>query len=179
MSDSAPTKPWVMQSIFVALCFAVIFFQLLPLETTPRRWTGPDMVLLICFAWSLRRPDYVPAILVALVALMADLLFQRPPGLFAALMVLATETLKRRARLLRDQTFAVEWLTVASALLGVMLSYRLVLSLMVVPHPPLGLTLIQLVMSVLCYPLVAAVSHYLFGVRKVAPGEVDAWGHKL
>lgn len=179
MSDAAPTKLWVMQATYVALSLTVIFFQLLPLETIPRRWTGPDVLVLIGFAWALRRPDFLPAYLVAFVALMADLMFQRPPGLMAAILVIATETLKRRSRLLRDQGFAVEWLTVASALLAVMLSYRLILSIMVVPHPPLGLTLIQLVMSVMCYPLIAALSHYLFGVRRVAPGEVDAWGHKL
>ena len=76
MSDAAPTKLWVMQATYVALSLAVIFFQLLPLETTPRRWTGPDVVVLIGFAWALRRPDYLPAYLVAFVALMADLMFQ-------------------------------------------------------------------------------------------------------
>lgn len=179
MSDSAPTKPWVMQCAFAALTLAVIFFQLLPLETTPRRWTGPDLVLLISFAWALRRPDYVPAYLVGLIALMADLMLQRPPGLMAALVVIAVQTLKKRSRLLRDQGFAVEWLTVASTLLAVMLAFRLVLTLTAVPQAPMGLTLIQLVMSVVCYPAVAALSHFAFGVRRVAPGEVDAWGHKL
>ncbi|MCG7573428.1 rod shape-determining protein MreD [Phaeobacter sp. CNT1-3] len=179
MSDTAPAQPWVKQLVFAGLCLAVIFFQLLPLETTPRRWTGPDLVLLICLTWSMRRPDFAPVYLIALVALMADLMLQRPPGLLAALTVVASQTLTKRARQMRDQGFAVEWLTIAGALLVVMLGNRLVLSLAAVPQAPLGLTIIQLIMSVLCYPAVVAAAHFLFGVRKVAPGEVDAWGQKL
>lgn len=179
MSDTSPTRPWVKQMLFLGAALGVIFFQLLPLETTPRRWTGPDLLVLLTLAWALRRPDYLPAYLVALVMLLADLLFQRPPGLMAGLMVLAAEALKRRSASMRDQTFALEWLAISTTLLAVMLSYRLVLSILLVPQAPIGLTLIQLVVSILCYPAVAALTHYAFGVRKVSPGEVDAWGHKL
>jgi rod shape-determining protein MreD len=179
MSEASPTQPWVKQLSFVGLCLAVLFFQLLPLETTPRRWTGPDLVLLICLTWALRRPEFAPAYLIAGVALLADLMLQRPPGLLAALTVIASQTLTRRARQMRDQGFAVEWLTVSGALLAVMLGNRLVLALVAVPQAPMGLTLIQLIMSILFFPLVAALAQVLFGVRRVAPGEVDAWGHKL
>jgi rod shape-determining protein MreD len=169
----------MMQATYLGLMSMVLFFQLLPLETTPQRWSGPDLLLLISFAWALRRPDYLPSFLVAGIALMADLLLQRPPGLMAALMVVAVQLLKKRARQLRDQSFAIEWLSVAVALLVITLANRMILNITAVPQAPLSLSLVQLVMSMICYPVVVAISHALIGVRKVAPGEVDSWGQRL
>lgn len=174
MSEALTTRRWGMRLAFVVLALAIIFFQLLPLETTPRRWTGPDLLILITFAWAVRRPDYLPAFLVAFVFLLGDLLFQRPPGLLAALTVLAVEALKRRSRNLRDQTFPVEWLTVSAMLVAVMLGNRMVLALLLIPQAPLGLTVVQLIMTVLTYPLIAAVSHFLFGVRRIAANDAEA-----
>lgn len=179
MNEAAGSRLWVMRLIFLVLSLVIIFFQLLPLETTPRRFTGPDMLVLLAYAWAIRRPEYVPALLVAITALLGDFLFQRPPGLMAALMVLSTGALKRRARNLRDQAFPVEWLTIAGMVVLVMLGNRLVLALMLVPQAPLGLTLIQAIMSVIFYPVVVLASHLVFGVRKITPGEANAMGHQL
>ncbi|SEQ11008.1 rod shape-determining protein MreD [Thalassovita taeanensis] len=179
MAEQSPGRVWTMRATYVALALVVIFFQLLPLETTPRRWAGPDLLTILGFAWALRRPDYVPVLAVAGVMLLADLLFQRPPGLMAALVVMATETLKARARGMRDQPFPVEWLSVSVMLVMVMLGNRMILALLLVPQAPVGLTVIQLVMTVLTYPVVVLASGTLLGVQKAAPGEVDALGHRL
>ena len=40
----------------------------------------------------------------------------------------------------------------------------------------LWLTLLQLVFTVLVYPLVVVVSRVVFGVRRITPGELDALG---
>ncbi|MBR9650935.1 rod shape-determining protein MreD [Thalassovita aquimarina] len=174
MSEALTTRRWGMRLAYVLLALAIIFFQLLPLETTPRRWTGPDLLILITFAWAVRRPDYLPAFLVASNFLLGDFLFQRPPGLLAALTVLAVEALKRRSRSLRDQTFLVEWLTVSVMLIVLMLSDRMVLAVLLIPQSPMGLTLVQLIMTIIAYPLVAAVSHSLFGVRRIAANDAEA-----
>ncbi|WP_323786293.1 rod shape-determining protein MreD [Thalassovita sp.] len=178
MNETLTSRRWTMQLAYVVLALAIVFFQLLPLETVPRRWTGPDLLILITFSWAVRRPDYVPAILIAVVFLLGDLLFQRPPGLLAALTVLASEALKRRSRSLRDQTFPVEWLTVSGALILVMLGNRLVLAVLLIPQAPVGLTLIQLIMTILTYPIIAMLSHYLFGVRPIAANDAEALRHR-
>jgi rod shape-determining protein MreD len=49
--------------------------------------------------------------------LLADLLFLRPPGLWAAIVVLGHEFLRNREQGLRDMPFFVEWGLVASLLL--------------------------------------------------------------
>ena len=67
-------------------------------------------------------------------ALLADFLFQRPPGLWAALVVLAAEALKARAVGLRDLPFPVEWVSVGTTLVGITLAYRLVLAVLLEPQ---------------------------------------------
>ena len=176
MMESAATRLWLMRTTYVMLALVIFFFRLLPLDMTPPLWAGPDVLLALTFAWALRRPEYVPVLSVGLVMLLADLLFQRPPGLWAALAVVATGMMKSRARGLRDQTFAMEWLSVGIMIVGLVLGYRLIMSLAMVPQAPIGLTTIRAVMTVLIYPVVVAGSVFVFDVRKSTPGEVDATG---
>ncbi|MEM7074861.1 MAG: rod shape-determining protein MreD [Pseudomonadota bacterium] len=179
MADSELSKMWFMRLLYVCLALLVLFFQLMPLDTVPRIWAGPDITLALTFAWVLRRPEYVPPLLVACVLLLGDLLLHRPPGLWAVLVVLGAETLRARYTGLRDMTFVAEWVAVASTLAVVTLAYRLVLGLALVDQAPLGLNLIQVLMTLIAYPVVVGVSQVLFGVRKRAPGDLDPLGGRI
>lgn len=137
---------------------------------------GPDLLIAFAFAWSLRRPEYVPSLLLALLFLLADLLLQRPPGLWAVLALLACENLKGRSRSLRDATFGAEWIAVAVLLTVILITNRIVLSVILVAPPQLRLSLLELGMTILVYPAVVFVTHSLMGVRRAAPGELDALG---
>ncbi|WP_253196077.1 rod shape-determining protein MreD [Roseovarius sp. PS-C2] len=165
-----------MRVLYLVLCLALVFLHLLPLDTLPRGWAGPDLMLAMTFAWVLRRPDYVPPLLIAGVFLLADLLFQRPPGLWAAFVLISSQTLRNREAGLRDLTFAMEWLNVATTLVALTIGYRIVLTIMLVDQVPLGLSLMQLVATLVVYPLVAFASQAVLRVRKIAPGDVDALG---
>lgn len=171
-------RPWIMRSVYVLVCLTLLFAHLLPLDTVPKAWAAPEFMLAVTFAWVLRRPEFVPASLIAVLFLLADLLLQRPPGLWAALVLLGSETMRARAPGLRDLTFPVEWLTVCTTLAAMTLGYRIVLSLTVVDQAPLGLSLIQMVMTLLAYPVVVLITQTIFGVRKMTPGEVDTMGHR-
>lgn len=179
MNDLSLTRLWAMRAAFLFLALVILFFQLLPMETTPRRWAGPDLLLCFACAWSLRRPEYVPALTLALAFLMFDLLLQRPPGLWALLALIGCENLKSRGRSLRDGSFAAEWLTVGTVMVLIALCYRLVLALTLVDVPRLGLTLSELGMTLLFYPLIVAFTHGVLRVRKTAPGDLDALGHRV
>ena len=172
-------RPWLMRSLYCLVCIVLLFIQLLPLETVPRVWAAPELILALTFAWVLRRPEFAPPVMIALIFLLADLLVQRPPGLWAAFVLLGSETLRARAPGLRDLTFPVEWLTVATTLVIMTLGYRIVLSLTVVDQAPLGLSLIQLVMTLLTYPLVVLVTQSIFGVRKRSPREGNTAGYRI
>ena len=170
---------WLHWLLFAGLCAAIFFVRLLPLHPAQTPWPGPDLITAFAFAWVLRRPAYMPAALLAAALFLADLLFLRPPGLWAALAVMGLEFLRGRAQLSRSLPFAAEWGLVAIVLLFMTFGQRLILGLLLVPQPPLGLDLLRWLATLLAYPAVVLVSAYLFGVRKVAPGAIDELGHPI
>lgn len=176
MAENAAYRMWAMRALYVALGLLLVFLHLLPLDTLPRGWAGPDLMLALTFAWVLRRPEFVPPLLIAAMILLGDLMFHRPPGLWAALVLVAAETLRARASGLRDQTFAAEWVAVATTLIATTLAYRVVLALLMVDQAPLGLSIMQLVMTLVAYPVVVLLTQTVFGVRKLAPGDIDPLG---
>ncbi len=180
MAETGPlTRIAVARLIFLGLCLALIYARLLPLETVPRTLVMPDILLALTLSWVARRPAYVPALLIAAVFLLADLMFQRPPGLWTALVLLLTEALRRRAAELRGLTFLLEWTTVAVCIVAVFFGYRLALALTMLPPPPLVPYLVQMVMTILAYPVVTGLCYLLLGLRRPAPGAVEAYGQKL
>lgn len=178
MNDASGFRLWSMRIAFVGVAFVVFIFNLLPLQTLPRGWAGPD--LLICFAlvWSLRRPEYVPLWLLAGLFFLADLLLSRPPGLEAALSVLACFDAQNRARRAQAEGFPAEWFRSALLIVGVIIVGRLILMVVLVTPPPLGLTIFQATVTILAYPCVVAISAMFFGVRQSAPGDLDGYGQR-
>lgn len=179
MAERSPAKVWLMRFVYLGIALVILIAHLLPLETTPTRFAGPDLLVALTFAWALRRPQYVPMLLVALTMLLADLLLQRPPGLWALLMLFSTEWLKSRDRTLRENTFVAEWLTVATTLFLATLTYRIVLGLLIVSPGALSLSIMQYGMTLLVYPLIAGASFLAFGSRRGKQGEFDKTGRKL
>ncbi len=176
MASTAPSRIWGMRMAFLGICLLIIFFHLLPLDTLPRRWAPPDLLLCLVFSWSVRRPDFVPVASVAGIMLLGDLLFHRPPGLLALLVVIGNEYMRRQSGHSRDMSFMGEWVTAAATITVITIANRLVLGATGVQQAALGLILIQMIMTVFAYPLVALVSQNLLGVRRLAPSDLDAMG---
>ncbi len=179
MADSPSATVWIGRFIYLGLAALVVFVQLMPLDTRPPTWAAPDVLLAITLAWVARRPHYVPFGIVIVVFLLTDLLFQRPPGLWAALVLVLTEMVRSRSRGLRNVPLALEWGTVAMGIIAITLANRLVLAVAMTPQAPLPLTLIQMVMTIAIYPVVVVLAHFLFGLTRPAPGQVDSLGHRL
>lgn len=156
-----------------------ILVRLLPLSVTPGAWPGPDLLLALTLAWVLRRPAHLPVVAIALVFLAEDLLVSRPPGLWALVVVIGTEFLRRRQSVVREMNLLLEWATVAAVLVAMTLGYRLCLAIVMTPREPLDLSLIRLAVTVLAYPAVVWVLHYSLQVRKPLTGEVDELGRRL
>ncbi len=167
---------WAMRLTYVGLCLAVMIAHLLPLDTLPRLWAPPDLLMGFTFAWALRRPDFVPILSIAAVFLIADLLFQRPPGLYAALMVTGTEYLRIRFTGLRDASFVGEWIAVCVMIAGLTLANRLILTVVASSLAPLGPTLIQMALTMISYPLIVIATQSVMGVRKPDPRGTDSMG---
>lgn len=192
---------------FVSLGLLIILIHLIPLETVPPslggtslvpidqpraiagteteilldpvRWIAPDFLLLIAFAWVTRRPTFAPVLAIAGLFLLADMLFHRPPGLWAALVLIASEILRGRSKSMRTLPFSLEWATVGAAIVTITAIYQFTLSMVLVTQPALGLTLLQMIVTIAAYPVVVVLSYVAFGVKRPAPGEVDALGHRI
>ncbi len=176
MAEQARSSLWIMRALYLALCMAVIFAHLLPLDTVPRGWAPPDYLIAFTFAWALRRPDFVPILAVAPVFLVADLLFQRPPGLMAALVVVGTEYLRIRFSGLRDASFAREWIAVCVMCAAITFANRLILSVVASDLAPTGPAMVQMVLTMLFYPLAVLATEWIMGVRKPDPRSAETLG---
>ncbi|MCI5085326.1 MAG: rod shape-determining protein MreD [Rhodovulum sp.] len=172
MIDPVTSQRWLYRSLFVGICMVIVFFQILPLSTLPTSVPGPDLLLCLTFAWVHRRPEFVPPLLIALVFLTVDMLTQRPPGLRVALILLAVEFLLSRHDDSSQMPFAAELLFTVSAIVVLTLGYGIVLRLLAVADAPLHLSMIQMVATILFYPLVAGASHLLLS-RLGGTGDLD------
>lgn len=177
MTPDTSTQLWVMRAAFFGLALVILFTNLLPIKTSaPQAWAGVDLLMAFAMAWSVRRPEYLPVFMMAVIFLLADLLLQRPPGLWAVLMLLACERLKSQSLTLRDAGFPTECLTVGAMIVGIYLGNRVILAILLIDLPPLGLYLLQMIVTLAVYPLTVFVTHVFMGVRKVSAGDVGAGG---
>ncbi len=165
--------------LFLTVAVVLIFVRLLPLQTAAGSLPGPDLLLCLIFAWTVRRPEYLPVLMIAGVVLLEDMLLMRPPGLWTGLVILASEFIRGRVALTRELNFGVEWLLVAGLMLGTFLAYRLAFSLCFLPQPAFGFALVQILWSVMAYPFVVALSRYGLDLHKPATGELDTYGRPL
>jgi len=159
--------------LFAAICFAVIFFSILPNQLGTSRFPWPDVLYLLAASWVLRRPEYAPFWLIAAAALLMDAFFLRPMGLWAALMVLGTEFLRRREEPSRDLPFLIEWATVSATLLAMIIISRALYTMLLIDRAPIGLTLLGLLVSIVSYPLFVFINRYVFGIRKITAREAE------
>jgi rod shape-determining protein MreD len=179
MADGFNRSIWTHRALFAGIALFLMFWRLLPLPHPPGALPGPDILLCLTFAWTMRRPDYLPVLLIAGVVLLEDMLLMRPPGLWAALVVLASEFIRSRAALTRELNFGIEWILVAGLMLALLVAYRLAFVLMLLPQPGFGFALVQVLWSILCYPVVVALSRFVLDLYKPAMGQVDAQGRRM
>lgn len=164
---------WLLRGGYIILTMCVLFVQLMPISLTPAQWAPPDVMLAISLAWAQRRPGILPIWLVAGTFLLLDIMFQRPPGVWAALCLLTIEWFKSRERQNTEVAFAVEWLSVAGSVVIMTLMYRGILLATALDAGPLHLATWQGALTVALYPLVVLASHFIFGIRRTAPNETD------
>lgn len=173
----APTSArhvWTYRALFLVLCLMILSFKMLPLGLDDYGLPGPDLLLALTLAWLLRQPAVVPIGAIVVVFLLADFLLQRPPGLWTLLVILASESLRRRRLAMTEFPFLVEWSAFAVAVFTMIILERVALWLLMLELPSLGLALAHGIVTAAIYPLVVAASKFLFGLRKIGPAEAKA-----
>jgi rod shape-determining protein MreD len=170
---------WMYWLLFLTLALVFLFLRLLPLGGAAGGWPGPDLLLCLMLAWVTQRPDHLPVFLIAVVMLAEDLILMRPPGLWTAIVVLATEFLRGRSALTRELGFAAEWLLISGVMVAMLLVYRLIFAVAFLQQPGFGFAFAQTVGSILSYPVVVVLLRLAFNLRKPSTGEVDEMGRRL
>lgn len=178
MIDPATARKLARWALYLGVALGLIALRLMPLSGGALQFPGPDLLLAVTLAWVLRRPEQVPLLLVAVAFLAEDILLMRPPGLWAALAVLATEFCRSRESSWRDLPFAVEWALVALVMGAMILANRALMSLTFNAQPPLGQQMLQLLATLAAYPLIVLAARAILGLRRAATGEVDQYGHR-
>lgn len=150
---------------YLALAAAITVLAMLPGEAVPRRWPVPDVLLLVTLAWLARRPAHLPVLSLAAVFLAADFVTGQPPGLRAALVLVAAEHLRGRAAAPPAGPLA-EWARAGAAVLLIAFAERALLGLTLTPAPDMGPVLLRAISGALLYPLAALFVAYVLGVRR-------------
>ena len=179
MGDPLRRDVLVHRGLYLLVVLVMLFLRLLPLGDGAARLPGPDLVLCLTLAWLLRRPDYLPALLIVAVFLVEDLLLMRPPGLWTAVVLLGTEALRSRIALTRELSFVLEWAFMGMLMMAMFLAYRLVHVLTLMPQPGFGYAMVQVLASIMVYPAVVWLSFITLGVHKPGMGEIDQMGRRL
>ena len=164
MDEQGLAALWARRALYLAAAGVLILAGLVPIGGAPRTVPPPEALLALTLAWIARRPREVPAASVALVFLLADMLFLRPPGLHALAVVAAAEWL--RAHPARPGEPLTEWGRAGAAILVAGLAEQAVLALTLTDGPPLGPALARSALTAAIYPLAALLVWAALGVRR-------------
>ena len=146
-------KSFAHQVIYFCIGLLIIFFQILPLQTTPQTWSGPNVLLVFFAAIVSTRPEFTSSFLVASIFLIEDFFLMRPPGLMSALTVLGFYFLTRKFQNQEGNSFIFGWGSVTSCLTIILLLYYLISVLLFIPSAGFKLTLMELLMTLALYPI--------------------------
>jgi len=146
-------KSFAHQVVYFCIGLLIIFFQILPLQTTPQTWSGPNVLLVFFAAIVTKRPEFTSSFLVASIFLIEDFFLMRPPGLMSSLTVLGFYFLKRKFHYQEGNSLIFGWGSVTACLTIILLLYYFISVLLFIPSAGLRLTLIELIVTLALYPV--------------------------
>lgn len=176
MVDPATTRLVLHWALFLLLGLALIFLNLLPLSTDPESWPGPDLIYCLAAAWMMRRPSYVPVLLLAFMLLLSDLLFLKPVGLWTAIGLLGFEFLRGQALQPGDLPITSEIVLVGCTFAVMTGIYAGVLAVFDEATALAHDMALHVLFTVLAYPFVVLFTHFVLQVRYIRPGGYSGFG---
>ncbi len=163
---SATPKIWLYRALFFFLGLLAIAYPLLPLQFTPTRWPAPEILFGLTMAWVVRQPESAPFLLIAALALLADAVLMRPLGLWALLLLMASETLRFSYKSIQERGLIAEFSMVAALFLAMSILQNLLLWVSFSQSLE-AMRMLQFgVLTLLCYPVMVVFLHYIIRVRK-------------
>ena len=146
-------KSFAHQVVYFCIGLLIIFFQILPLQTTPQTWSGPNILLVFFAAIVTKRPEFTSSFLVASIFLIEDFFLMRPPGLMSSLTVLGFYFLKRKFQYQESNSLLFGSGSVSACLTIILLLYYFISILLFIPSAGFRLTLMELIVTLALYPV--------------------------
>ncbi len=146
-------KSFAHQVVYFCIGLLIIFFQILPLQTTPQTWSGPNVLLVFFATIVTKRPEFASSFLVASIFLIEDFFLMRPPGLMSSLTVLGFYFLKRNFQYQEGNSLIFGWGIVTTCLSIILLLYYVISILLFIPSAAFRLTLMELILTLALYPV--------------------------
>ncbi len=159
-------KIWLYRALYLLLGLLAIAYPILPLQFTPARWPAPELLFALTMAWVVRQPESAPFLLIAGLALIADAVLMRPIGLWAVLLLMASETVRFSYRSIQDRGLMMEFSVVAALLVVMVILQNLLLVISFSQSLEVGRMLQFALLTMLCYPVMVVFLHYIVRVRK-------------
>ena len=146
-------KSFVNQVVYFCIGLLIIFFQILPLQTTPQTWSGPNVLLVFFAAIVSKRPEFTSSFLIASIFLIEDFFLMRPPGLMSSLTVLGFFFLKRKFQNQEEMSLLFVWGSVATCLSFILMLYYFISILLFIPSAGFRLTLMEIMVTLALFPI--------------------------
>ena len=176
MAEQGPLALWTRRALYLAVAGVLILAGLVPLGAVPRTVPPPEALLALTLAWIARRPSEVPTLSVAAVFVLADLLFLRPPGLHALLVLAGAEWL--RAHPARPGEPLAEWGRAGAVILAIALAEQAALALTLsgalTGGPEAGPALLRAGLTAAVYPVAVLIVRTVLGARRPRPRPREA-----
>jgi rod shape-determining protein MreD len=146
-------KSFSHQVIYFCIGLLIIFFQILPLQTTPQTWSGPNVLLVFFAAIVTKRPEFTSSFLIAFIFLIEDFFLMRPPGLMSSITVLGFYFLKRKFQNQEEMSSLFGWGSVATCLSSIMMIYYFISIFLFIPSAGFRLTLMEIIVTLALFPI--------------------------
>ena len=120
---------WIQRSTYLNFSFLLVVWLIVPQNPFKQTIPTPDFLFCLTLAIIFRRPNLLPIALIGLVFLGTDILFNRPIGLWTAIVLIITEFARTQFWRYNDANFITTWLFVSFLILLSTFSHMIVLIL--------------------------------------------------
>lgn len=159
---------WSVLPFLLALLAAVL--TSLPYGLTEVADGTPSLMLIVVFYWVSRRPALLPPIVILFIGLWHDALIGAPIGLSSLLLLAVRAAIVEQNVIVFSQSFILGWIGFAALCSLVTLVEWLLVSWLQGGFLTLSPFVIQILLSIILYPLIAGICGWLdylvFGIRK-------------
>ena len=138
---------------YLLIVMLLVLFQTMPIHTSIDQFAMPDIPLVITFVWVMRRPDVMGPILITIAFLFADMILQRPPGLWTLIALCGSMFLRSRTIYFKEVIFFYEWVMISIVVIICVTVHQFLLLLTFLPTHNLVLLVKQALFTIMLYPI--------------------------